>query len=54
MTDSVDLTFINDGTHFHFKLHGETILSVDSSAIDHAKAEDIYIGLLRAMWSVLS
>lgn len=49
-----DLTFNNDGTHFHFKLHGTTILSVDSSAIDHAKAEDIYIGILKAMTSVLS
>lgn len=53
MTESVELTFINDGSYFHFKLHGETILSIDSSIIDHAKAEDIYIGLLRAMWSML-
>ncbi|ENM5827333.1 hypothetical protein RBG15_002877 [Vibrio metoecus] len=54
MTDSVDLTFINDGANFHFKLHGEIILSIDSSAIDHTKAEDIYVCLLRAMWSVLN
>lgn len=53
MSDSVNLTFINDGMHFHFKLHGQTILSIDSTIIDHAKAEEIYIGFLRAMWSVL-
>lgn len=53
MTDSVDLTFFNDGNHFHFKLGGEIILSIDNTSIDYAKAEDIYICLLHVMLSVL-
>ncbi|EPW3766131.1 hypothetical protein ACWI58_001517 [Vibrio fluvialis] len=47
------ITFRNDGTFFHFCIDSKTILSIETSAINHTQAEDIYVAIVQAMLHVV-